>query len=92
MALVSIVILKWQYRSALVGTNFSDAEDMSSQYGHPEMDTSVTAEQSELYPKLRHRNKNGRCSVGTFIKFVWATMGRKFLNGNISAMKEDIEL
>ena len=47
---------------------------------------------NELYPKLRHRCKNGRCSVGTFIKFVWATMGRKFLNGNISAKKEDIEL
>ena len=31
-----------------VGTNFSDAEDTSSQYGHPEMDTSVTAEQSNV--------------------------------------------
>ena len=31
-----------------VGTNFSDAEDMSSQYGHPEMDTSVTEEQSNV--------------------------------------------
>ena len=46
----------------------------------------------EPYPKLRHRHKNGRCSVGTFVKFVWATMGRKFLNGNISAKKENIEL
>jgi len=36
---------------------------------------------------------NGRCSVGTFINFVWATMGRKIiLNGDISAKKEDIEL
>ena len=47
---------------------------------------------NEPYPKLHHRCKNGRCSVGTFVKFVWATMGRKFLNGNISAKKEDIEL
>ena len=46
----------------------------------------------ELHPKLRHRHKNGRCSVGTFVKFVWATMGRKFLNGDISAKKEDIKL
>ena len=45
-----------------------------------------------LYPKLHHRHKNGCCSVGTFVKFVWATMGRKILNGNISAKKEDIEL
>ena len=47
---------------------------------------------NEPYPKLRHRHKNGRCSVGTFVKFVWATMGRKILNGNISAKKENIEL
>ena len=46
----------------------------------------------ELYPKLFHRHKNGCCSVGTFVKFAWATMGRNFLNGNISAKKEDIEL
>jgi len=38
------------------------------------------------------QNKNGRCSVGTFIIFVWATMGRKILNSDISAKKEDIEL
>ena len=46
----------------------------------------------EPYPKLRHRHKNDCCSVGTSVKFVWATMGRKFLNGNISAKKEDVEL
>ena len=37
-------------------------------------------------------NKNGRCSVGTFINFVWATMGRKILSIHISAKEEDIEL
>ena len=35
----------------------------------------------ESYPKLRHRHKNGCCSVETFVKFVWKTMGRKLLNG-----------
>ena len=38
------------------------------------------------------QNKNGRYSVGTFINFVWANMGRKFLNDHISATKGDIEL
>ena len=38
------------------------------------------------------KNKNGHCSVGTFVKFVWATIGRKILNNDISAKKEDIEL
>ena len=27
-----------------------------------------------------------------FVKFVWATMGRKILNDHISAKKEDIKL
>ena len=47
---------------------------------------------NEPYLKLHHRHKNGHCSVGTFVKFVWATMRRKFLNGNTSVKTEDIEL
>ena len=47
---------------------------------------------NEPYLKLRHRHKNGCYGVGKFVKFVWAAMGRKFLNGNISAKKEDIKL
>jgi len=38
---------------------------------------------------MTSKNKNGRCSVGTFLKFVWVTMGRKILNDNISAKEED---
>ena len=30
--------------------------------------------------------------VGTLVKFAWVTMGRKILNDNISAKKEDIKL
>ena len=37
------------------------------------------------------KKKNGRGSVGTFIKFVWATTGRKILNNDISAKEEDIK-
>ena len=37
-------------------------------------------------------NKNGLSSVGTSVKFVWAIMGRKILNGHISAKEKDIEL
>ena len=40
---------------------------------------------------MTSKNKNGRCSVGTFIKFVWATIGRKILNDDISTKEEDIE-
>ena len=36
--------------------------------------------------------KNGHWSVGTFVKFLWAIMGRKILNNDISAKEEDIEL
>ena len=42
--------------------------------------------------RLTSKNKNGRCSVGTFVKFVWATMKTKILNNDISAKEEDIEL
>ena len=40
---------------------------------------------------MMSQNKNGHCSVGTFIYFVWVTMGRKILKGDISAKEEDIE-
>ena len=47
----------------------------------------------ELYPNyVKKIFFNGRCSVGTFVNFVWATMGRKFLSDHISAKEEDIEL
>ena len=45
-----------------------------------------------LLSVMMSKNKIGCCSVGTFIKFVWATMGRKILNNDISAKEEDIEL
>jgi len=41
---------------------------------------------------MTSKNKNGRCSVGTFVKLVWVTMGRKILSNHISAKEEDIEL
>jgi len=41
---------------------------------------------------ITSKNKNGHYSVGTFVKFVWATMGRKILNNDISAKEEHIEL
>ena len=41
---------------------------------------------------MTSQNKNDHCSVGTFINFAWANMGRKILNGYISAKKENIEL
>jgi len=40
----------------------------------------------------QNKNENGCCSVGTFLNFVWAIMGRKNLGDHISAKEEDIEL
>ena len=47
---------------------------------------------NEPYPKLRHKQKNGRLRWGTLVIFVWATIGQKYLNNHISAKDEDIEL
>ena len=44
------------------------------------------------YPQWRQTDKNGRDSCGTSVKFVWATMGGKFLNDDISANIEDTEV
>jgi len=41
---------------------------------------------------MTSQNKNDRFSVGTYINFVWMTMGRKILSDDISGKKEDIEL
>ena len=43
-------------------------------------------------PALTSQNKNGGVNVGTFINFVWVTIGENFLSHHISAKKEDIEL
>jgi len=40
---------------------------------------------------LTSQNKNGGISVGTFVNFVWVTIGENFFNAHISA-KEDKEL
>jgi len=41
---------------------------------------------------LIHNEVTKHFSVEEFVKFVWATMGRKILNDHISAKKEDIKL
>ena len=38
------------------------------------------------------QNKDGCDNWGTFVRFVWTTMGRKFLNNHILTKKEDIKL
>ena len=47
---------------------------------------------NEPYLKFLHTHKTGCCSVWTVIKFVWVTMGRKFLNGHTLTKIEDIKL
>ena len=46
---------------------------------------------NEPYRKLRHRHKNYKMAA-VVRKICMATMGRNFLNDNILAKKEDIEL
>ena len=41
---------------------------------------------------LTSQNKNGGVSVGTFVNFVWVTIGDFFLSDHISAKEEDKEL
>ena len=36
---------------------------------------------------LTSQNKNGGVNVGTFVNFVWVTIGEKFLSDHISAKK-----
>ena len=38
---------------------------------------------------LTSQNKNGGISVGTFVNFVWVTIGEIFLSDHISAKEED---
>jgi len=38
---------------------------------------------------LTSQNQNGGVSVGTFVNFVWVTIGENFLNAHISAKEED---
>ena len=43
---------------------------------------------------MMSKNKNGYCCVGTFVKFVWVTMGdygKKILNNDVSAKEENIK-
>ena len=41
---------------------------------------------------LTSQNENGGVSVGTFVNFVWMTIGENFLRDHISAKEEDKEL
>jgi len=41
---------------------------------------------------LTPQHKNGGVSVGTFVNFVWVTIGEKFLSDHISAKKAGKEL
>ena len=41
---------------------------------------------------LTSPHKNGGVSVGTFVNFVWVTIGENFLNDHISAKKAGKEL
>jgi len=38
---------------------------------------------------LTSQNKNGSVSVGTFVNFVWVTIGEKFFNAHILVKEED---
>ena len=46
---------------------------------------------NEPYPKLYHKQENGHLR-GTFVIFVWATIGQNFLSCHNSTENEDIVL
>jgi len=41
---------------------------------------------------LTSQHKNGGVSVGTFVNFVWVTIGEKYLSNHISVKKAGKEL